>query len=163
MNSVLASIYIYLKEPLKLYISIEFVVLPYVGGVNELSLQDYRKKVEEEAVQNGLFYLRPTDVKVGDQVKIVSYLIEPPKTIVTKAGKSIDITEKIAVTGQFTPLGQLPTGQEVRVSISKAQSKKLFALWKGQDWVGKSIMVTAITTKPIQGESRTWIEWTGLP
>ena len=129
-----------------------------------MSLMDYRKKVEAEPQGQGQgFFLKPAEAKVGDQVAITSYTIEAAKTI--KVGKKdVDIPEKIVVTGQFTPSGAAqPTGQDVKVSISKAQAKKFFALWKDQDWVGKKIMVTNIVTKPIQGESRTWIEWTGLP
>lgn len=128
-----------------------------------MSLQDYRKKIEAEPQMSSGFFLKPQDVKVGDQVHITSYVIDPVHEVLTKGGP-VTIPEKIAVTGEFTAVGNSqPTGQEVKVSISKAQAKKLFALWKDKDWVGKKIMVTAVTTKPIKGESRTWIEWTGLP
>lgn len=128
-----------------------------------MSLQDYRKKVESEPAQSGGFYLKPADVKVGDQVKIVSYAVEAEHEVQTKKGP-VTIPEKIALTGQFIAVGtSAPSGQDVKVGVSKAQAKKFFALWKDQDWVGKRIMVTAVVNKPIQGESRTWIEWTGLP
>lgn len=127
-----------------------------------MSLQDYRKKVESKPAASGGFYLKPTDVKVGDQVKIVSYVIEAPKEVLTGKGP-VTIGEKISITGIFTPAGGKPSGQEAKVSISEAQARKLFALWKDQDWIGKSLMVTNVVTKPIKGESRTWIEWTGLP
>jgi len=128
-----------------------------------MSLQNYRKKIEAEPQQSGGFFLKPGDVKVGDQVKIMSYVVDPEHEVATKSGPVV-IPEKIAVTGEFTPVGNSQsTGQEAKVSVSKAQARKLFALWKDQDWVGKRIMVTAVVTKPIKGETRTWIEWTGLP
>jgi len=132
----------------------------------KMSLQDYRKKIESEPQQTGGFYLKPGDVKVGDMVHISKTEIVPAHDLpVKKKGDPvITISEKILVTGQFILMGKTePQGQDVQVNISKAQAKKFFALWKDAEWVGKRIMVTAVVTKPIQGESRTWIEWTALP
>jgi hypothetical protein len=128
-----------------------------------MSLQDYRKKIESEPQSEGGFYLKPGDVKVGDMVHITKTEIVAEHEVETKKGP-ITIPEKVLVTGQFILAGTTtPQGQDVQVNISKAQAKKLFALWKEAEWIGKKIMVTNVVTKPIQGESRTWIEWTGLP
>jgi hypothetical protein len=131
----------------------------------KMSLQDYRKKIESEPDAGG-FYLKPADVKVGDMFLISKAEIMPAKELQPKkkGDPVITIPEKILATGQLILAGTTaPQGQDVQVNISKAQAKKLFALWKDADWVGKKIMVTSVVTKPIQGESRTWIEWTGLP
>lgn len=128
-----------------------------------MSLQDYRKKVESEPQNQSGFYLKPNEVKVGDQVAITKAEVVPPRKVKGNDGKEYSIDEKIEVTGTFIPVGKSPTDQEVKVNVSKAQAKKLFALWKDQPWEGKKMMVTQIVTKPIKGESRTWIEWTGLP
>lgn len=131
-----------------------------------MSLQDYRKKIESEPQRAGGFYLKPEDVKVGDMVTISKTEVVPAHDLPVKKKGDVPVTiaEKILATGQFILAGTTaPQGQDVQVNISKAQAKKFFALWKDQEWVGKRIMVTAVVTKPIQGESRTWIEWTALP
>ena len=111
----------------------------------------------KEPVGDGIPYLKPDQVKVGDCVVVEKVEIQPATEY---EGRTIPA--KPVVTGAFRLAGQTQLGQTVKVGISKGTEKKLFALWD-VNWVGKTLMATSIQSKVIEGAKRTWIEWVGLP
>jgi len=111
----------------------------------------------KEPVGDGIPYLKPDQVKVGDRVKVEKVEIQPATDY---EGRTIPA--KPVVTGAYIASGTAAETQTVKVGISKGTEKKLYLLWDTA-WVGRYLMVTSIQSKVIEGAKRTWIEWVGLP
>ena len=122
-----------------------------------MSLEERKQQVLSEPAGDGIPYLKPDQVKVGDRVKVEKVEIQPLTIYEERT-----IPAKPVVTGVFLAAGSSVEAQTVKVGISKSTEKKLFMLWD-VNWVGRYLMVTSIQSKVIEGAKRTWIEWVGLP
>lgn len=122
-----------------------------------MSLEERKQQVMSEPAGDGIPYLKPDQVKVGDRVKVEKVEIQPATDYEGRI-----IPAKPVVTGAYVAAGTAAETQTVKVGISKGTEKKLYQLWDTA-WVGRYLMVTSIQSKVIEGAKRTWIEWVGLP